>query len=254
MMWKAIGKSVTGTSHMAAGRGCEDALNLSLSTGENGEEVLLCCISDGAGSAQYAAYASSHIARRCVELMEEMCMHGDISEAAIFNIAEVIFNELQNEAAHTGSPLEEYAATILACAVTKSKSAFLQIGDGAIVRKGDGGNYQLAWWPHSGEYHNTTSFLVDDANMPNLKVLVTDDPVNEIAMLTDGLQMLALSTETRAAHAPFFEGLFAPLRHATDQRKLETLNEKLGEWLNSPAINNRTDDDKTLFLATRLSP
>ena len=245
---------MTGTSHVAAGKDCEDALSFSLSTSKDGEEVLLCCVSDGAGSAQHAAYASSVITRRCLELMEDMCAQGAISEAAAFNIAEIIYSELQDEATHTGTPLEEYAATMLACAVPNNKSAFLQIGDGAIVRRGEAGGYQLAWWPHSGEYHNTTSFLVDDANMPNLNVLVTDDPVHEIALLTDGLQMLALSTETRAAHEPFFEGLFAPLRHAGDPTRLGMLNEKLAEWLNSTAINNRTDDDKTLFLATRLSP
>jgi hypothetical protein len=34
--------------------------------------------------------------------------------------------------------------------------------------------------------------------------------------------------------------------------KTEMLNKRLAEYLDSTQINERTDDDKTLFLATRL--
>ncbi|MBX2907157.1 MAG: protein phosphatase 2C domain-containing protein [Taibaiella sp.] len=251
MIWKAIGKSETGTSHLAVDKGCEDALHFASITDDRGNEILVCCASDGAGSAKQAAFASAYIVKRGVELLSNLCLAESLSEAALYGVAETIYCELKNAANQSGEPIEEYAATMLACVLTPDRSVFMQIGDGAIVRKNDGGTYQVVWWPHSGEYHNTTAFLVDDENMANLHVMVTEESTHEVSILTDGLQMLALSTETRNAHAPFFEALFVPLRQANDEHKLSILGSKLGVWLNSESINSRTDDDKTLFLATR---
>lgn len=254
MTWKAIGKSITGTSHIAVDKPCEDALWFTISTNEKGNEALICCVSDGAGSASHAGVASDLIARRATELLERAFKEDVVTEAAVYKVAETIYEELKQMAEENDVPIVEYAATMLACMITPEQSTFLQIGDGAIVRKNENGIYQLVWWPQTGEYHNTTFFLVDDEHMPNLKVLITDDATAEVALLTDGLQMLALSMDSHNAHQPFFEGLFTPLRHATDNNKISVLNSKLEEWLNGAAINNRTDDDKTLFLATRLDP
>jgi hypothetical protein len=76
--------------------------------------------------------------------------------------------------------------------------------------------------------------------------------VDEVAIFTDGLQMLALNMESRTVHQPFFSDLFRYLRMANDADKVSILNGKLATYLDSPGINGRTDDDKTLFLATRL--
>ena len=58
MMWKAIGKSVIGTSHIAAGKKCEDVLQYQITYDSYSEELLICCASDGAGSAKYGAEAA----------------------------------------------------------------------------------------------------------------------------------------------------------------------------------------------------
>jgi hypothetical protein len=77
--------------------------------------------------------------------------------------------------------------------------------------------------------------------------------VDEIALFSDGLQMLALQFDTRRAHAPFFQPMFARLRTEAPGEST-TLTGLLTEYLGSPVINKRTDDDKTLVLATRLPP
>ena len=73
-----------------------------------------------------------------------------------------------------------------------------------------------------------------------------------MALLTDGLQGLALRFASREAHGPFFEPMFARLRREA-RRGLDGLHGELARFLDSPAVNQRTDDDKTLVLATRLS-
>ena len=70
-----------------------------------------------------------------------------------------------------------------------------------------------------------------------------------MALFTDGLQTLALDY-TRAAHSPFFAPMFAALSSETEPGGLLG---PLSAFLESPAVNERTDDDKTLILATRKS-
>ena len=74
--------------------------------------------------------------------------------------------------------------------------------------------------------------------------------IDEVALFSDGLQRLALHYQTRTAHAGFFKPMLATLR-AAPADALESLSTQLAAYLSSPAVNERTDDDKTLVLATR---
>jgi hypothetical protein len=69
--------------------------------------------------------------------------------------------------------------------------------------------------------------------------------------LSDGLQTMALSFAERAAHRPFFLPMFRKLRSA---RPGDGLPAALHRFLESPAVSQRSDDDKTLLLATRVPP
>jgi hypothetical protein len=70
-------------------------------------------------------------------------------------------------------------------------------------------------------------------------------------VLTDGLQMLSLVYASKQVHDPFFEPMFTVLRSA-ESEALQQLDDQLHRFLDSPEVNNRTDDDKTLVLATRI--
>ena len=69
-------------------------------------------------------------------------------------------------------------------------------------------------------------------------------------MFSDGLQRLALVYQSQTVHEPFFEPMFAELRNA-DLQTCNSLSDQLARFLDSPKINERTDDDKTLVLASR---
>jgi hypothetical protein len=253
MSWKAIGQSVIGTSHVAVGKECEDAIAYEILNDRNGDEVLVCCASDGAGSAQYAGWASSFTVSEVVQFATQLIdRNEELTEGAIYAMLEDLYDGLEQEASAQCAELNEYSCTLLGCILTSGRSAFFQVGDGAIVRNDGSDFYTTIWWPHNGEYQNTTSFIVDDRTFSNVNILILEEPVDEIAMFTDGLQMLALSMEAQSVHQPFFTGLFKFLRMADDSQKIAVLHRKLGEYLDSTIINDRTDDDKTLFLATRI--
>ena len=86
MIWKAIGKSVEGTSHSALQKGCEDSIQFTVITNPAGEDVLICCASDGAGSAQYAAEASGYTTRKVVEAIRAIFAQPRISGIALWQM------------------------------------------------------------------------------------------------------------------------------------------------------------------------
>jgi hypothetical protein len=140
----------------------------------------------------------------------------------------------------------DYASTLLVVVATPSATTVGQIGDGAIVV--DDGELRAATWPQQGEYANTTHFLVDGDALERL-VTAAGGPARSVAVLSDGLQSLALRYDTRAPYEPFFAPFFAYL--ASAPKPDAEVEEELRAYLDSPAVNARTDDDKSLVLAVR---
>ncbi|HEX8825551.1 MAG TPA: protein phosphatase 2C domain-containing protein, partial [Archangium sp.] len=135
---------------------------------------------------------------------------------------------------------------LLTAVVGEHGSVFAQVGDGAIVVR-RGGDYVPVFWPQVGQYANSTWFLTS-RDMEQVLEVTCGEPVDELAVFTDGLQMLALHFASRSVHRPFFESLFSTLREAA---RPEELVVPLRTFLDSPAVNARTEDDKTLVLALR---
>jgi hypothetical protein len=145
----------------------------------------------------------------------------------------------------------DFACTLLAAIVGVDRAAYLQIGDGAIVTAGPAEPDLYAWifWPQRGEYENTPYFATG-ADAAQRLAFETGPPPDEIALFTDGLQWLALDSRAFGVHDPFFRPMFAPLRAAAADDQ-DRLSAALARFLASPRVCDRTDDDKTLILATR---
>jgi hypothetical protein len=155
----------------------------------------------------------------------------------------------------------DYAATLLVALVDRTSGVFAQIGDGAIVFRNADGLLEPALWPQNGEYANTTWFVTDDEAADVVQVAHASE-VCDLALFTDGLQSLALRFASREVHPPFFEPMFQQVRAAArcdsnvaaDDVPAPSLDERLAAFLGGDAVNARTDDDKTLVLATRRLP
>jgi len=74
--------------------------------------------------------------------------------------------------------------------------------------------------------------------------------VTDIALMTDGLESLALHYASRSPHTPFFAGMFRPLSRATGANEIGHLSSSLESFLSSELVGSRTDDDVSLILAT----
>ncbi len=154
-----------------------------------------------------------------------------------------------------GHGRRDFACTLLACFVGQERSAFLQLGDGAIVisRREAPDDYDYVFWPQQGEYANETLFATGRDAEDDLQFHVHNGPVDEVALFSDGLQNMVLDYENRRAHSKFFMPMFKSVRTATSGYS-RRLSSALAEYLASPEILARTDDDKTLVLATRRAP
>ena len=171
----------------------------------------------------------------------------DVTREHVVDWHAKVRQQLNLEASRENVDLREFATTVLTAIVGPSQAIFSHIGDGVIVY-GDGDEFKTPSWPKQGEFVNTTYFLTGSDFEDQISFNVIDQQIDEIALLTDGLQPLALHYATHSVHSPFFQPMFAALRDVSNP---DELREPLKAFMNSCAVNNRTDDDKTLVLATR---
>ena len=270
--WRTLSASVAGTAHARAGHPCADASAVRVLPRARDAALLVAVAADGAGTsvrapegarlacdsilAQAAAWANGPRPRaraaRHARSRRASVPH-DLASFAREDVLRFVAGARARivEAAHReGLDPRDFSCTLLVALVDERTAVFFQIGDGAIVYRAEDGSYVPATWPQSGEYANCTFFLTDAQAESRVQLARARD-VHELALLTDGLQGLALRFVSREAHGPFFAPMFSRLRREPAARPRRLAGE-LRTFLDSSAVNQRTDDDKTLVLATRL--
>lgn len=256
--WRYAYASVIGTSHTKSGLPCQDACACREIVSPSGETVLVAVVSDGAGSADHSQIGS-HLACELFvgEITSLFEVRGSVEDVTK-EFCEKWLTRFQHEI-EVRAEAEEllpraFACTFLAAVIGMGCAVFLQIGDGAIVVQSSvtPGDYDWVFWPEKGEYENQTFFATDATAAAHLQYALALHSVNEIAIFSDGLQRLALHMESQTAYAPFFRPMFPPLYKAADGHASE-LSSALVQFLSSKRVQDQTDDDASLVLATRLS-
>src|SRR5262249_55760269 len=108
------------------------------------------------------------------------------------------------------------------------------------------------FWPQHGEYINTTRFITDASSLDQLEFTIAANVIHELALFSDGIEPLVLQYATNIVHSPFFNQMITPVRGLSQPGFDIPLSQQLSTYLSSPLICSRTDDDKTLLLASRL--
>ncbi len=125
----------------------------------------------------------------------------------------------------------------------------IHIGDGCVVVKdASGPGWRAVTWPAHGEYASTTFFITDDPK-PNVEIRRYTDPISALVAFTDGMERLALDFTAAIPYTPFFEGMVSPLLASQSLGRDKKLSMQLARFLESRAVIDRTDDDKTLVAA-----
>lgn len=249
MSWRVVCASVAGPAHLHPVPCCQDAhLYRRLKTPE-GEEVLLSVVADGAGSASRAQEGAQVACQTALGYVEDVlakepaALHSDeLGRHCISAVREA----LRCEALALGCDLEDLACTLLVACCAKEWNFFLQIGDGAIVC-GRGDTMGLVFEPMRGEYVNETHFVTAIDAASEMKAGFFSGRFDLLAMLTDGLQGLAIHLGPQTPHPGFFDPFLQVA--ASPEIPEAQASAALELWLRSPALDGRTDDDKTLLVA-----
>ena len=255
-LWRVVAASVLGRSHEKVKQLCQDAHHWELLP----EGVLVAAVADGAGSAslgKVGAIVASQTAVETIRLQYGASKNvvSDLDgeeddkkwQLLLNNALEAAKKAVEEEAIACKVSPRELATTLIIVVATPNLIAAVQVGDGVAVGCDRAGNIIALTEPQRGEYVNETIFLVSPNALENIHVNVWRGVVANIAMLSDGLQMLALEMNGGKPYAPFFFPMFQFVADVTDERDGQ---EQLVAFLRSERISTRTDDDLTLLLAT----
>lgn len=246
-MWSYIAASVKGTSHERTGQRLQDAHRCFAA-----DDFLVAVACDGAGSASHGGEGASLAARRVSSLAlthlraigqfpDDRTIEAWVDETRDLIAAAANKRKLQPR---------DFAATLVMAIASKDEVLCAHIGDGAIaLRECQANAWTSLSWPENGEYASTTYFLTDE-NQPRLRISSAKKPIEAIAVMTDGIERLALDFAIQSPHSPFLDVMAAPLQGNVTGRDSK-LSKALASFLGSDGVNARTDDDKTLIVATR---
>lgn len=275
--WQIAAASICGTSHQRHGVPCQDA---------HAWEVLpsgaiVIAVADGAGSAVHSDRGSSIAVRAAMELLRDraddllaLLHHHPDGNGEPFELDESIEETDHDPQPTPTSPLQTHAqalldhvlqaiereaeqenwliadlATTLVAVIADDRTAIaIQVGDGAAIVNDTADQAIALTVPSNGEYANETTFVTSQAARDTLQISTWQGELTHLAVMTDGLQRLALSFPQAVPHQPFFRPLFQFIAQTAD---LGLACSKLENFLASPRVTDRADDDLTLFLAHR---
>jgi hypothetical protein len=250
MQWQVVGRSAIGTKHIKKETPCQDAVGYEIIPGN---QIIIGAVSDGMGSAKRSDVGSKLAVKTALSQMKSTsCWQNqpknDEQAQEIFrSVLEKVKAALKQEAENKGYSVEDLDCTLLAFVATPTWLAAMQVGDGLIVIRPRGGNYELLFMPDKGEFANETTPVTSSHALEEMRACVMPGSYEFICAATDGIENISL---VKPENWKPFEGFFKPLEQQImlSKNSLTHKEKEIEKFLNSEQINQNTDDDKTLLL------
>ena len=252
--WRIAHASAIGLAHINQNTECQDRFACrTVKTAEG--EVLIAVVADGAGSTT-DGQIGAEVA--CEVFAEEIVDFLNSKDASVKSLTadfgrrwiSYFQQKIGETALENKKELRDYASTLVGAVIGAECAAFYQIGDGGIVFSASGApeSYRFAIAPVEAEYVNVTDFVTDETAAERLRFELVEEKIEDLILFSDGIYAVAVDYQKGAPHEPFLMPMIAPLRQGA---AVNGLNQKLENFLASPKINEKTDDDKTIILASR---
>ena len=254
-IWRIAHASAIGLAHINQNTECQDRLVCREIESATEGAVLIAVVADGAGSTtdgQIGAEVACEIFAR--EVADFLSMKDARVKSLNEDFGRRWISYFQQKIGQTAQAnkkeLRDYASTFVGAVIGESCAVFYQIGDGGIVFSASGtpASYRFAIAPVESEYVNVTDFVTDETAGERLRFERVEEKIEDLILFSDGIYAVAVDYQKGAPHEPFLMPMIAPLRNGAGGNGL---NEKLENFLASPKINEKTDDDKTIILASR---
>lgn len=255
--WRLAHASAIGLAHLNQQTECQDRFACRIVETENDGEVLICVIADGAGSASNGQDGAQLACHLFVEQISDFLQNKNASISSLsIEFGQGWIQYFQSEIVKIANDqkknLRDYASTLVSAVIGRNSAAFFQIGDGAIIiSKDETDELIFAVEPLETLYVNMTDFITDAEAIERLRFELVEKSVTDLIMFSDGISPVAIDYQTNQPHTPFLKPMISPLKTGIGFN--EKLNDKLENFLCSPKINEKTDDDKTLIIASRIS-
>lgn len=250
MQWQAVSCSSAGTYHIDRDIPCQDAAKYET---DSGNQIIIGAVSDGMGSARQSHIGSRLAVDTVISELKSMISCQDQLKndeelrETFLSILRRVQDALKKKAKKEGYSVKDLGCTLLAFVATPNRLAAMQVGDGQIVVRMKGGNYELLFMPDKGKYPNETTPVTSSHAFKVMKFCLLSGCYEFICAATDGIENISLvKTEIWKP----FEGFFKPLEEQImlSANTLADKEKEIEHFLNSEKINNNTDDDKTLLL------
>jgi len=253
--WRIAHASAIGLAHINQNTECQDRFACrTVKTASEGE-VLIAVVADGAGSTTDGQIGAEVACAVFAEEVEDFLNSKDASMKSLnadFGRRWISYfqQKIGQTAQENKKELRDYASTLVGAVIGARCAVFYQIGDGGIVFSASGArdSYRFAIAPVESEYVNVTDFVTDETAGERLRFELVEEAVEDLILFSDGIYAVAVDYVNNKPHEPFLMPMIAPLRNGA---ATGGLNEKLENFLASPKINEKTDDDKTIILASR---
>jgi hypothetical protein len=246
--WTWAAARCRGVMHAQAGSRMQDASVCFAPS----DRTLLAAVCDGAGAASHGGPGAWLICRTISQAARKH-FAADVAlpdEATLAAWLRAARERIVAVAARRQLTPRDFAATLVLAITASSQTMILHVGDGAVVARDQEGDWHALSWPDNGEYAAETYFVTDEPP-GRMRISRHGQEITALALFTDGLERLALDFATRQPHGPFFAGIVSPVDSSEALGRDLGLSQLLKRFLDSEAVNVRTQDDKTLILAAR---
>ncbi|MBF0524431.1 MAG: protein phosphatase 2C domain-containing protein [Deltaproteobacteria bacterium] len=243
--WNTVAAYLEGTRHRKTGTECQDYGEVLAVS----EEMILGALADGAGRVKYSSHGAALAVKTTLQMLAQADWKPITSEeetrAVFLKVLDAVGRAFSSRAGRAGWLVNDMACTLLAFVATPDWLAAMQVGDGAMVVRTAGGEYELLFTPDKGEYVNTTTFVTSANAGREMQTRMIRRPPVFICAASDGLEHVSIRYRDWTPHQPFF----APLeKYIASQPNKNQANIDFLDFLDSDRLNAKTDDDKTMIL------
>lgn len=247
--WRVIATSMQGKAHKRLGTPCEDFYFWKLIH----SDTLVAAVADGAGSSRLGGIGAKLAALTAVEKISSylatspLPSHDQHWEKVFGEILLETRLRLEAEAITRETALQDLATTLIITVTTPQACMVAQLGDGAVVVKNGEDSFISFTSTLVSEFFNETIFISSPNILDSINTTIYKGKISQISILSDGLYTLAFDLKKNEPYTPFFKPLFQFAEEASDVRIAER---ELRNFLSSPKVTQRTDDDLTVIIAT----
>ena len=253
--WRVAAATAAGASHLRDNIPNQDAVAHRVVEIGHGA-VAVIAIADGAGSAARSDEGSRIAVEAAVASVAEGINRRPAAAFAAGMAASTVREaikrakiEVERYGRRHNVPARELASTLIVAFASESLMAAAQVGDGAVVAFNIGGGDAMTLCEaHTGEYANETTFITSRSRPHEIASVghASGYDYDALALITDGLQNLALKLPEREAFLGFWNPMLQDLAH-TDEP--EAVPGRLHAFISSERVQSRTSDDVTIAIA-----